>query len=111
VDIAPRGQPPGTVFLIEPDVDGAKEVDPGSLDAHSLDPVRVLQLARTFGNPSRKLYLVGCEPAVMESDNGQMGLSETVQAAVPLAVEMIEHLIQDILERKPNCETKGEINA
>ena len=41
---------------------------------------------------------VGCEPAVLETEEGAMGLSEKVQAAVAPAIEMIETLIREILE-------------
>ena len=45
VDAVPRGQAPGTLFVIEPDLEQAEPV----LDAHAMDPVRVLGLARTLG--------------------------------------------------------------
>ena len=44
VDAVPRGDAPGTLFLIEPEL-GATE-GPVMLDAHGMDPVKVLALAR-----------------------------------------------------------------
>ena len=55
-----------------------------------MNPVRVLQLVRSLGGDPGWLRVVGCEPAVLETEDGAMGLSETVQAAVAPAIEMIE---------------------
>src|SRR5947209_8485209 len=63
VDAAPRGQPPGTVYLIEPDMSKLNELQRASVDGHSMDPVRVLQTAKALGGSPARLYLVGCEPA------------------------------------------------
>ncbi len=89
VDATPRGQAPGTLYLIEPDVEGIDR--PGNVDAHSMDPVAVLQLIQALGGRPGKLYLVGCEPGVLETD--EIGLSPSVRAAVPQAVKMIESLV------------------
>jgi hydrogenase maturation protease len=62
-------------------------------DGHSLGPVQVLRLVQSFGGQITTLYLVACEPAVLETEDGHIGLSEQVQAAVPEAVQMIQRLI------------------
>ena len=98
VDAVPRGQPPGTVYLIEPDREELQRLAPATPDAHSLDPVSVLQLAESLGGFNGKLFLVGCEPAVLETDDGTMGLSEPVRQAVPRAIEMIESVLRDSFE-------------
>lgn len=100
VDAVQRDEPPGTVFLIDPDVSELDELDGEVVNAHSMNPVRVLHLVQTLGGslPEMPLYLVGCEPAVLESNNGRLGLSDPVQAAVPTAIETIRSLIQDLLE-------------
>ena len=104
VDAVPRGGQPGTVYLIEPDLtqmnpEKGAEAGRVALDAHSMDPVKVLAFARTLGARPIHTLLVGCEPAVLgagdEYEEMLMGLSEPVQAAVPEAVKMIETLIQD----------------
>src|ERR1700722_10307121 len=41
VDAASRGQPPGTVFLIEPDVNRLNEAGRAAVDAHTMNPVSV----------------------------------------------------------------------
>lgn len=103
IDATPQGKAPGTIFLIEPDVIFSESsnipLDNESFEvvnAHSMNPVRVLQLVRSLGGKPGWLRVVGCEPAVLESEEGALGLSEPVQAAVMPAIEVIESLIRDI---------------
>src|ERR1051325_10889563 len=93
IDAAPRGEKPGTVYLLELDFDKCDSGDSGLADAHDLTPARVLQLVRSLGGRPRTLYLVGCEPGHMPGDDGAMALSEEVRAAIPIAVSMIENLL------------------
>jgi hydrogenase maturation protease len=95
VDATPRGEAPGTTFLIELDADEAPGFQAHLPDGHSLDAVGALQLARSLGRLSAKLYLVGCEPAVLEVE--QIGLSPAVQAAVPQASGLIEEVLRSLL--------------
>ena len=99
VDAAPRGGPPGTLYVIEPD----SEVDPDSpdvsslvIDAHVMDPVKVLRLASAMAANSRKrVLLVGCEPATFGTDDDPaMGLSAPVAAAVDEAIRLIDSLVE-----------------
>ena len=96
VDGKPQGNLPGTIYLIEPDLKKLDELPIESVNAHSMNPVRVLQLVRSLGGFPGWLRVVGCEPAVLESEEGAMGLSENVQAAIGPAMELIEGLIQEI---------------
>ena len=100
VDATSQGQLPGTVYLIEPDLNELDKMDGAVADGHGMTPVSVLQMMRKLGCRPRRLYLVGCEPAVLKSDDGVLGLSESVQAAVPRAIEMIESLLSDLLSEK-----------
>ena len=102
VDATARGYAPGTVYLIEPDLTKLDQLDAGAVDAHSMNPVRVLQMAQSLGGQPGRLFLVGCEPAVLEREGGEFGLSDQVQAGVPKAVEMIESLIGDLLQENIN---------
>jgi len=102
IDAVPRGEPPGTLYWIEPDL---AHLDGGEIpDGHSMNPVRVLQMVRSLapadGSGTGRIYLVGCEPFVLDSDDGWMGLSDCVQASVPRAIEMVESLIDDLLHDK-----------
>jgi len=65
VDAAPRGRPPGTLYVIEPDLtDLGGAAPPDQLLApHSMDPVRVFRLALDMGGQLPWLRVVGCEPA------------------------------------------------
>jgi hydrogenase maturation protease len=95
IDAAPRGEKPGTVYLLELDPD---KVDPARdeiADAHALTPTGVLQLIGMLGGRANNLYLVGCEPSRLDAD-GVIGLSEQVREAVPIAMRMTEELIADL---------------
>jgi len=95
VDATPRGGEPGSIYLIEP-----AEADfggiPASLDPHSMNPMRVLALARSMGAEIRNVRIVGCEPETTGSaDSGTIGLSPRVAQAVPKAIQLIESLVQE----------------
>jgi hydrogenase maturation protease len=107
VDATPQGSAPGTIYLIEPDLKKLDELPDEAVNAHTMNPVRVLQLVRSLGGKPRRLRVVGCEPAVLETEEGAMGLSKKVQAAVAPAIEMIETLIREILEQAGNPVTTG----
>ncbi len=95
LDATPRGQAPGTLYVIE--VDPA-EGDP-TLDTHGMDPVKVLGLARTLGGTPPTTYVVGCEPQTRmtgEEDEIVARLSEPVRAALDPAVKLVESLLRDI---------------
>ena len=101
VDATPQGAAPGTVYLIEPDLKKLDDLPDEAVNAHSMNPVRVLQLVRSLGGSPGFLRVVGCEPAVLESEEGALGLSEKVQAAIAPAIQMIEELIAQILGPSP----------
>jgi hydrogenase maturation protease len=96
VDTTSKGNPPGTLSLIELDQEQLAQLEAELPDGHSLGPVQVLRLVKSLGGDIARLYLVGCEPAVLESENGQFGLSEPVQSAVAHAVDMIRTLVDDL---------------
>ncbi len=100
VDATPRGGAPGTLYLIEPDLGAPEDSSAPLPDAHSLNPVAVLQLVRHLGGRPRRLLVVGCEPAALESEDGRIGLSEPVQAAIDEAVRLIESLVADLLHHE-----------
>jgi hydrogenase maturation protease len=95
IDAAPRGEKPGTVYLLELDPEKGDVSGDEIADAHALTPVRVLQLIRALGGRAKNLFLVGCEPARLDGD-GVIGLSEDVRASVPVAVKMIEKVVADL---------------
>jgi hydrogenase maturation protease len=97
IDAFPHGQPPGTVSVVEPDLN---EISAEStlVEPHSLNPVSVLNMAKAMNAPLKSVLLVGCEPESLGGDEGHMGLSSTVEAAVEQAVTATINLIGIILK-------------
>jgi hydrogenase maturation protease len=93
VDAAPRGEQPGTVYLIEPDIETVDSREPVSLDAHGMDPQVVLQTIKTLGGMRGRLYIVGCEP--LETEEG-IGLSAPVASGVEEAVRLLRNLVENL---------------
>ena len=96
VDAVSRGGAPGTLFVIEPEINGNSAVR-SEMDAHAMNPESVLQLARAMGTVRGRIVLVGCEPATLGGEEGHMGLSDTVMAAVEQAAHLIEGLVAKLL--------------
>jgi hydrogenase maturation protease len=97
IDATPQGEKPGTVYLLEPEIEEGGEV---SLDTHGMDPVRVIKLSRALGARPTRTLVVGCEPQAVvggeDYDDMLMELSEPVQAAVEEAVKLVESLVGEI---------------
>ncbi len=95
VDATPRGGAPGTVYLIEPDVDpsgtlAATGADGGPGDAHGMNPGAVLAMLASLGGVPGRVLVVGCEPASTEDG---IGLSDAVASAVDEAVTLIVDVV------------------
>ena len=100
VDACPHGEAPGTLYVIEPDLKGLD--DPGApqaIEAHAMNPVSVLRMARAMNIEVKKVLLLGCEPGTLGGEEGQMGLSAPVEAAVEEAVKLVESLIDNVLNK------------
>lgn len=92
VDALSLGEPPGTIFVVKPDLDQLDGF--GIVESHAMDPVQVLRLVKQMGGaPPATLFLVGCEPADFGTDMGLMGLSEPVAAAVQPAAAKVEEIV------------------
>jgi hydrogenase maturation protease len=105
VDAVPRGEPPGTLFVIEPDL--GEQDGPVMLDAHGMDPVKVLALAGQLGPVPERVLVVGCEPQVrMSGDEEELvgDLSEPVRAAVDPAVDLVESVVRDVVATQARSE-------
>lgn len=98
VDAVPRGGEPGTMYVLEPQLEATEAPAAASLqvEPHALDPWKVLHLARSLGSPLQRVLLVGCEPQPLAAEEMRMELSEPVQAAVEEAVGLIESLVAQI---------------
>ncbi len=97
IDATQQGKPPGTLYVIEPDMASLAEQPGEAVNAHSMNPVRVLQMVQMMGGEHGRLLVLGCEPAVLDAPDGHLGLSEPVAAAVPKAIEMIHDLLEELL--------------
>ena len=102
VDACPHGDAPGTLYVVEPDLKALD--DPSELqarvDAHAMNPVNVLRMARAMNIEVKNMLLVGCEPETLGGEEGQMGLSAAVEAAVDEAVKLVESLVSKALDKK-----------
>ena len=98
VDACPRGGRPGSLYVIEPDLNelDAPGVEQTSVDAQSMNPTNVIRMAKSMGGELKRILLVGCEPTTLGPEEGQMGLSEPVAAAVEEAARLVESLVDKI---------------
>jgi len=99
VDACPRGQAPGTLYVIAPDLKmlDDPETPQVTVEAHAMNPLSVLRMARAMNIEVKNILLVGCEPETLGGEEGQMGLSAPVEAAVDEAVKLVESLVNRIL--------------
>lgn len=100
VDATPRGGAPGTVYTIEPDLSELSDAGQGGImvETHGMNPLKVLGMVKAMGGEFKRILLVGCEPETLGGEEGLMGLSEPVSAAVDEAVGVVESLVAKILE-------------
>jgi hydrogenase maturation protease len=90
VDTATRGQPPGTVTVLEAELPQREAGEISLLDAHGLAPDELLAAVAGLGASPDRTMLVLCEPADMDPG---IGLSPEVHAAVPAAVLAVAQII------------------
>ncbi len=103
IDAVSRGDPPGTVSVI--DASGAPP-GPGdgdgvlaAMDAHGMDPGAVLAMVGDLGGSVGRVLVVACEAA---SVGEGIGLSEPVAAAVPTAARTVRELIGTLVKEAPS---------
>lgn len=99
VDATPRGGEPGTLYTIEPDLTELDGMDPQQMlvETHGMNPMKVLCMVKSMGGEFKRIFVVGCEPATLGPEEGQIGLSEPVEAAVDEAVSLLESLVTEII--------------
>jgi hydrogenase maturation protease len=103
VDACPRGEPAGTLYVIEPnlhELGGSPEEQQVAVEAHSMNPLNVMRLATSMGGPLKRVLLVGCEPGTLGPEEGQMGLSAPIEAVIDDAVKLVESIVSKILHSK-----------
>jgi hydrogenase maturation protease len=98
VDACPGEGQPGTLFVVEPDL---KELNSGrtqpGIEPHAMSPVNVLHMAARMGGQLKRVLVLGCVPETLGPEEGQMGLSGPVAAAVDEAIKLIDSLVTRIL--------------
>jgi hydrogenase maturation protease len=92
VDASRRGGAPGTLYVLDP---GEATAAP-SVEAHGMEPDKVLSLVRALGGTPPLLRVVACEPTAISEDDFEMGLSPAVAAAVDPACELVEQLVAEL---------------
>jgi hydrogenase maturation protease len=99
VDAYPGEGRPGTLFVVEPDLQdlNSEGTPQGFIEPHAMNPINVLRMAIGMGGQLKRVLVVGCVPATLGPEEGQMGLSEPVAAGVDQAVKLIESLVTRIL--------------
>jgi hydrogenase maturation protease len=65
-----------------------------------MNPMNVLRMATAMNGSLKKVLLVGCEPATFGGEEGQMGMSGPVEAAVDEAVEMVAATVEKLLHER-----------
>jgi hydrogenase maturation protease len=99
VDATPRGHAPGTLYTIEPDLNELETFEATMVvETHGMNPLKVLGMVKSMGGQFKKILLVGCEPETLGPEEGLMGLSAPVEAAVSNAVNIVESLIKKFQE-------------
>ena len=101
---------PGTLSVIEPDLQGLDISGNagGFVEPHGMNPINVLRMATGMGAQLSRILLVGCVPATLGPEEGLMGLSAPVAAAVEQAVGLVESLISRVLNGEwPGKQSSG----
>lgn len=109
LDASPRGEEPGTVYVLEADrdetVDAPTDLPVGMAgvlaDAHAMEPGSVLDMIGALGVSTRVL-VVGCEPADVDE---RIGLSPPVQRAVDEALRVVLELLES------NADTTDRVDS
>jgi hydrogenase maturation protease len=100
VDAAPRGEPAGTLTLL--DAGQYRAGQGAAVEPHGMDPVSVLRLARELGRVPERTLVLCCEPAMLPAgepgEDVLVGLSAPVRAALPGAVDLVETAVAELAE-------------
>lgn len=99
VDAVERHAPPGTVFVLEPEVPQVvqptmEEWQAQLADLHLAEPSRILRLARAAQVLPESVFVVGCQPERCE--DFEEGLTRRVAASVPIVSDRVRE-IADVL--------------
>ena len=88
IDAVPRGGDPGTLYVIEPDVEHAS----GTPDAHSMNLQQVFAFMNTLEGRAPRIVILGCEPGPQREG---MALSLAVERAARESVAAVHATLQE----------------
>lgn len=99
-DATDQGRPPGTVMVIQPEVEDVHDMEDITkydflADMHYTKPERAFMLAKALKVLPERFILVGGQPE--DPDRYGVGLSQPVERAVEAAVAEIQRLIGEML--------------
>jgi len=98
VDAYPGEGQPGTLFVLEPNLEDLDSpMHQGFIEPHAMNPGSVLRMAKSMGGELKRVLVVGCVPATLGPEEGQLGLSEAVASSINEAVNLIDSLVTRIL--------------
>jgi hydrogenase maturation protease len=107
LDCAQHGHAPGTISVVEPKEKPAPQNMAAM--AHNLDPATILKSLAGHEDLCEKIVFVLCEPQSFGGDEGAMGLSETVAAAIGPAADVVERLSKTYLREHAATGRSAEI--
>lgn len=96
IDVSRQGGTPGTLYVmeaLEEDIEAGIE-DGQVLDPHGMDPETVLKFVKTLGSWPGKVFIVACEPEVVEEMG--IGLSPSVEEAIDRAVKTVLETVAEL---------------
>ena len=82
--------PPGTLYVIEPDLTDRIAADGALLDPHDLSPGGAMELVPLLGGSVARILVVGVQPESLEEG---IGLSDAVAAAVEPAADLVVDVV------------------
>lgn len=94
VDAVTRGGEPGTLYVIEPKIPKPMV----GIDAHDIDPARILAFARSLGQLPTFIRVIGCEPGsfVESGADVAVALGPAAAAAIRPAVTVVRELVAEL---------------
>lgn len=100
IDAAQRGELPGTISVVTPELPAGEpeHLEDQLLSPHDLDPAKVLRFVAALGGGCRRIVLVVCEPASLGGEDGKIGLSAVVEAALEAAIAAVDLVVRELQE-------------
>jgi hydrogenase maturation protease len=87
------------VYVLQPS--GSPMEAQTALDPHAMDPMHLMAMARSLGEISAEMFIVGCEPQDFgDGLEGRMALSDVVASAVPEAARAVLDVIHSRVSSK-----------